>query len=554
VEITAMETKSEKDDHLQTLNNKSLLSNILFLPFLLLLLSFIFFLINFNDPLNNYDEGITVYGAYRVLNGEVPYRDFWTLYAPGQFYILAGLFKVFGASILVERLWDTFVRSILSIIVFLIVRKLTSQTIAIFSWFATVLWLSFFGCYGYNAFPSLFLILVSVFSLISFLFSSKGQLFIWIIVSGLSVGIATLFRHDLGLYTFIAEILWLVIFSLSHITSTDRSSIRFIFYYSLSVVTISLPPTLYFMNNVPLYDLAYDLVIFPATIFPRVRSLPYPTPFPNPLPIFTGDLSFLSWMGLIICGIPFYFPWLVYALGIVIVVTRIRKEHLVDKNIWAIMLLVLVGLGSFNQTRIRSDLPHLIPVFLPALILIFPLLHYWSIKKRSIVLLVTFACVSILILPICSTIHKAYSTIISSSVISHGIERASHFYVNPYQVMAIKYVQDYVHKGELIYVGNYRHDTIIINDVMFYFLSERNSATKYNELSPGSATTISVQQEIVEELKHNRVAYIVLNSSYEAKEPNESSVSSGVRLLDDFIINNYQITKQFGPYAIWKKR
>ena len=47
-------------------------------------------------PLNVYDEGIIAFGAVRVMDGQIPYRDFWTQYSPGQLYVLAGLFQVFG--------------------------------------------------------------------------------------------------------------------------------------------------------------------------------------------------------------------------------------------------------------------------------------------------------------------------------------------------------------------------------------------------------------------------------------------------------------------------
>jgi hypothetical protein len=32
-----------------------------------------------------YDEGLVLFGADRVLRGDVPYRDFWTLYGPASF-------------------------------------------------------------------------------------------------------------------------------------------------------------------------------------------------------------------------------------------------------------------------------------------------------------------------------------------------------------------------------------------------------------------------------------------------------------------------------------
>ena len=60
---------------------------------------------------NVYDEGLILFGAARVMDGAIPHRDFYTLYGPGQFYILAALYKIFGASVLIERAWDTVVRA-----------------------------------------------------------------------------------------------------------------------------------------------------------------------------------------------------------------------------------------------------------------------------------------------------------------------------------------------------------------------------------------------------------------------------------------------------------
>jgi hypothetical protein len=54
--------------------------------------------------LNVYDEGVRLYGAQRVLAGDLPYPDFFAYYGPGQFYWPALLLKFFGQRILVVRL------------------------------------------------------------------------------------------------------------------------------------------------------------------------------------------------------------------------------------------------------------------------------------------------------------------------------------------------------------------------------------------------------------------------------------------------------------------
>ena len=54
----------------------------------------------------NDDEGYMLGGVTRILDGQVPYRDFHHTYAPGRFYLVAALFRLFGEDLLVVRaLW-----------------------------------------------------------------------------------------------------------------------------------------------------------------------------------------------------------------------------------------------------------------------------------------------------------------------------------------------------------------------------------------------------------------------------------------------------------------
>jgi hypothetical protein len=57
-------------------------------------------------PVGRYDEGLALYDAERVATGDVPYRDFFVLYGPGQFYSLAAIFRLFGHSVAVERVYS----------------------------------------------------------------------------------------------------------------------------------------------------------------------------------------------------------------------------------------------------------------------------------------------------------------------------------------------------------------------------------------------------------------------------------------------------------------
>src|SRR5690606_4985608 len=80
------------------------------------------------------------------------------------------------------------------------------------------------------------------------------------------------------------------------------------------------------------------------------------------------------------------------------------------------------------------------------------------------------------------------------------LERASCVAIGTDQEKAVEYISANT-DSEPIFVGNVRHDLISINDIGFYFLADRASATRYHELYPGVATTHSVQVSIIDDIK-----------------------------------------------------
>ncbi len=98
---------------------------------------------------------------WRVAQGEVLHRDFYANYGPAQFYILAGLFKVFGFSILVDRVWDTIVRAMIVTVAFLIVQRGGARREGFAAAGLVLVWLCFLGYYAYPVFPALLFALLA---------------------------------------------------------------------------------------------------------------------------------------------------------------------------------------------------------------------------------------------------------------------------------------------------------------------------------------------------------------------------------------------------------
>jgi hypothetical protein len=114
----------------------------------------------------------------------------------------------------------------------------------------------------------------------------------------------------------------------------------------------------------------------------------------------------------------------------------------------------------------------------------------------------------------------------------------------------VKYIQDNTKPGEFIYSGVRDHSRLFVNDAMLYFLADRPPADRFLELEPGIANTRQGQEEIMNAIKQRNVHLIVL-SDILSNEPNQTSVSNGVTMLDQFIRANYHQDRSFGNQMVF---
>jgi hypothetical protein len=138
--------------------------------------------------------------------------------------------------------------------------------------------------------------------------------------------------------------------------------------------------------------------------------------------------------------------------------------------------------------------------------------------------------------------------------LGNGPPSATYFTINEDQAAAVSYIRMHAAPNDRLFVGNGRHDITISNDVLFYFLAERNSVTKYQEFNAGLTNTAETQKAIIEALRVQRPLYVVKMTHFDTvSEPNASSVSSGVTLLDQFLECEYTEVARFGEYHISKR-
>ncbi|MGB9735860.1 MAG: hypothetical protein ACPL1H_06490 [bacterium] len=154
------------------------------------------------------DEGIFLYGAKRVLDGQIIYRDFFSHFFPGNYYLLALIYKIFGYSFAAAREAAIIIDSFINVMVFYLSYK------ALKAWYAIIppLFFMILGFPNWIQFShywtsELFLIL----SLIFFLWYLEKEKLLYLYISGFLIGITTLFLQMPGVYGGILFLLALVL-------------------------------------------------------------------------------------------------------------------------------------------------------------------------------------------------------------------------------------------------------------------------------------------------------------------------------------------------------
>lgn len=509
----------------------------------LLLAAFAFLLLRIGRPPVVYDEGLILAGADRILLGEVPFRDFWNTHPPGQIWILAGLFRLFGESMVVLRVYDAAVKAGLALALFAWAGRLAPRRGALVAFAAAILWLEFYGSFGfgYTAFPALLFGLASLGLVVARAGAARApRARLWIAGAGLCAGLGALVRLDFGVYS--AAVAGATIVA-SHAMRERPESVSRLREGAAAVALFGAgvlgPMVLAFVvlaaQGVTISRLVDVLVIYPTTVFPDYRALPLP--------------GFTPWR--LAYYIPVWFCLAGLSRGIWLACRRTGSGT--EALSWC--ALSLLALISLPQALTRADMVHQAPVLLPSAAVASALWCWlWArgAAPRAI------ACLLVPVFALTYTAAPLYSWVrpaSASAAFDHGLSRAAGVALEPDQAAAVREVQRRTRVSDSIYVGNTRHDRVLLNDALFYFLAGRRYATPYQNLLPGLATRVDVQREIVASLRANATGCLVLCTRFDRlAEPNASTSTSGSRLLDAYIRQAYTLSGTIGGYQLWTRR
>lgn len=532
--------------------------------------SFLILFIGMSRLSNVYDEGLALTGAMRVAAGQIPHRDFYANYGPAQFYVLAGLFKIFGESLVVERLFDLFIKAALVTWVYALTSSYCRRTVAVCTSLVTVLWL--FGLpnlSGTANVPASLLNLISSTLILPVFLSrvSPRRMF----TAGALVGAATLFRYDTGLALVGIHACVVIIAIYCKSTSSRLQAMASALWpYLLGAALMIVLPALYYLSVAPFHDFAFDMIIYPSRYYHGGRNLPFPT----------IDLKGLE-------NLEVYLPVAAIAISLYVAFAGlfgVRGNDAVslgstsEQKKWHgfLLMFALLALVMYLKAFVRMSVYQLNLCIIPALLLIAVLfehrLSFPRLLRISVLGLVGLSVVS----ATWSALHEVrFLQIRHSSVpeyiyssargtmpeaettwckLKNSLTKGFCFFPEIDRVRTIEFIDNHTAPDQELYVGATRHDRIFANDNLIYFGSQRLPATKWSHFDPGLQNTYEIQTEMVHELEANAPPYIVLNSEFDqVREANDSANSTGVTLLDDYIRNKYRPVQTFGMMSVWQR-
>jgi hypothetical protein len=516
-----------------------------------------------------YDEGLMLTAAMRVAAGQIPHRDFYANYGPAQFYLVAGLFKLFGETILVERLFDLVLKGLVVTAIYTITSSYCRRSVAVCTTAIALFWLYGLNGSGSTIIPVSLLNLFGCFLILPVFLRrvSIGRMF----AAGAVAGAAVLFRYDTGLALVgIQAFVVVIAIYLREESSRLRTCASTIWPYLLGLMVVTLPPALYYLAVAPIHPLIRDIILFSVRYYHSSRNLPFPGIYPKSLE-----------------NIEIYLPIVVAAVSLYIAVAlhlerraegaSNSKSISEDRN-WQGFLLTfgLLTLVMYCKGLVRVGLAQMYLSIVPSFLLIAVLFqHRWTFQRLGRISIVCFVWLSVLAttwatLHVFKLFYVEHLSVLERMVsVSRGTSSESEtawcktanpltkgfcFLPEGDRIQTIEFIDSHTRPDQQLYVGTTRHDRIFANDNLTYFATLRMPATRWSHFDPNLQNSYDTQTQMVQELEVNAPPYIVLDSEFDlVREPNDSSKSSGVTLLDEYLRKKYRRAETFGEMSVWQR-
>ena len=322
----------------------------------------------FNRNSNLLDEGSTAAQALRIVNGELIYRDFFTVVTPGSYYTVAWLFEIFGATLMVLR-WTALATGLgILLITLTVARRVMAWPFAAAAGLLTTVWGWFLVTPNFYSLEAALLSLIALgcycCAAPSAGASEARPAMRWMVAAGMAAGLTAMVKQNVGAYTTAGLFITIWASRLFDDAPGWRGRLKMSGRLIAGVAIAVVPAVAWLVVKGAGAYLYESWVYYPLVKYTDRFARPFPDFFP-----LAENEPFDLWTKLVI-----YLPVVVYPFAlaaIMFLAWRYRRDR--SRNIkvegHALLAITLVGILTLLQAWPRADVPHILFGMQPTFIL-----------------------------------------------------------------------------------------------------------------------------------------------------------------------------------------
>jgi hypothetical protein len=459
--------------------------------------------------INPHDEGLMLQAGERIADGQLPYRDFYANYGPGQYFLIGGLDWLFGPSLLVWRIVRVLLDAGVAVMAYALVRRDAPRPLALGAWLAVAAAMAFPSIPHPN--PTALALAFG-----GLLLARERPA-----VAGALAGLAVVFRPDLGLAA---------LAGVAVLAGSGRTVARALGAGAAVALVLMAPVVLAAPGDF------WDQTIGFALDEQGLQRLPLPGAWeggfePNKI-------------------LEHYYPYVLLAGSALWLAVALARR--LPARLWAPAPLAAAGVLYLLA---RADLYHYIP-----LAAVLPVLLATAAAEERNTVLEAALVVVLGLIAIQGLDLKRIQVLDPPPLATIGVDVADGVKAPPAEARALErltgYVRSRVPPGDPVFVANPRFDLVNVGNPLVYVIVQRPNPTRYDVMQPGVVTTAPVQREIVRDLERARPALVIrwLSPLADHADDNGAGRSSGVRILDRYIAAEYAPERRFGDYQVLVRR
>ena len=485
------------------------------------------------------DEGFLAYGAVRVMEGQMPNRDFVSLQPPLSFYTVAAAFTIFDTSLATLRTFGLCLYTLIPLLIYAITRQRAGRlTSLVAAAPPLILGMPFFNFVPFAVWQGVTASLISVLFIIRAAITGQRA---WALAAGVATAVTILSRHDQGFYVIVAVLIFGLILKYSSKQSADEHPLEMLALWALATAIPLLLLAVPWLVAGAIRDMFQQLVLFPLTTYARTSSLPVPA----------IDLSAGGQWAML--ASLFYLVPTFYVLAALNLLRTALARRRFDADLGVQAFVLVFSILFYLQALTRSDIYHLLITLSPFFIVL-----AWTAADVSMsigeavnrrarkwplswvtppVVLGTFGAIGAYLLLLVS---PAMLTSTKPPIRTLHLERGG-VGMDPISAKTLEGIVALIQK----HAAPDRSMLSLPYEPMLYFLAERRNPTRWNYLWPGDQTPDD-HRALVAQAEKDPPAVIVLTGE---KEMQRHAVT-----IMDYVHSRFQVEEQIGRWKIYVPR